>query len=229
MSEIEFVNPNDDYEYYKYRSKASSWAGSRDTPAKFNTDAIANALRALQRDSLDLKKYRHLLHDILITRDGLKAWVQFGYSGHNTWQPAVHNERTFSITNRGRTLSFQPSDPIELMTSPKHIKNRILESVTITAGYPDCTPQNATFDLDRKITVGAIPILASVSQELRYQHESQFCTCNEVSVKMRSNISSTNFDHFDKLRRFCCIASTPQEPCEIGNRGQSMRNMEFLL
>ena len=200
----------------------------------FDTSAITNALIALRRDDLGLKNCGRQVHDVLIRRDGLEGYILFDYNyykpSHN--RPRVERtyvERKFSITNGGTTLSLQPADTPGLMNLPQHLKIRLFESLCLAKGFLDPWRSTVTIDLDQKTTVGATPVLESVSQHLRSECYYRFWLANIISVKMRSTDVKTDFDHFDKLRVFCCTASTPREPWRMSNRRKGIRDLEFLL
>ncbi|KAI4689013.1 hypothetical protein J4E81_007730 [Alternaria sp. BMP 2799] len=240
---IKIVSPKGAGKNYKYRnnndfnpmfSKTHPENRGNKTHPVFDTSAITNALIALRRDDLGLKNCGRQVHDVLIRRDGLEGYIQFDYNYYKPSHNRPHVERTyverkFSITNGGKTLSLQPTDTPGLMNLPQHLKIRLFESLCLAKGFLDPWRSIVTIDLDQKTTVGATPVLESVSQHLRSECYYRFWLANIISVKMRSTNVETDFDHFDKLRVFCCTASTPREPWRMSNRRKGIRDLEFLL
>ncbi|KAI2481353.1 hypothetical protein Ptr902_07148 [Pyrenophora tritici-repentis] len=225
--EIEFVIPEDT----KYGSSAA-----------LNTMAISNILCTLRQDSHDLEKYGSQIHNICVARDGSEGFVQFNHDYKNPL--AIENSYTsaFSIFDNGRTLALIPATKPELMTLPEHLRERILYPIGLTSpayqpnseGCGDDIYPQVCFDLDLKTTEGASPILTLLNSSLRSQYHRAFWFHNQHSIKMRSEISPTDFDHFEKLRRFLCIAPITSRPWAMGGRfsssGTSTDNpLEFLL
>ena len=243
IREIQFVSPEAAGKDYKYRdnndfnpmfSKRHPENRGNKTHPVFDTSAITNAFIALRRDDLGLKNCGRLVHDVLIRRDGLEGYILFDYNYYKTShdRPRVERtyvERKFSITNGGTTLSLQPTDIPGLTNLPQHLRIRLFESLYLAKGFLDPWRSTVTIDLDQKIIVGATPVLESVSQHLRSECYYRFWLANIISVKMRSTNVETDFDHFDKLRVFCCTASTPREPWKMSNRRKGIRDLEFLL
>ncbi|KAI4648602.1 uncharacterized protein J4E78_008665 [Alternaria triticimaculans] len=243
IRQIKIVSPKGAGKNYKYRnnndfnpmfSKTHPENRGNKTHPVFDTSAITNALIALRRDDLGLKNCGRQVHDVLIRRDGLEGYILFDY---NYYKPShdrpkverTYVERKFSITNGGKTLSLQPADTPGLMNLPQHLKIRLFESLCLAKGFLDPWRSTVTIDLDQKTTIGATPVLESVSQHLRSECYYRFWLANIISVKMRSTDVKTDFDHFDKLRVFCCTASTPREPWRMSNRRKGIRDLEFLL
>jgi len=223
---IELAVP-DDMNHYKYVSLYSRWHRARVIHVVFS-----NVLQALREDSLHLKRYKSQIRDILVSLDSLEGYVEFSYISPDHRSLRNTCGRWFSIADNGKTLSFLPTKKLGLMALAKSLKERIFVSITFTSP-DDHHPGNlkcpayppVCYNLDLGTVEGATPILTALNSALRSRYRTEFWHRNRHLIKMRSGFLRTDFNRFNKLRKFLCIASTSYRPWDMGERFHGSNNL----
>jgi len=230
------LDVSDDMNHYNYRSLYYRWPRARVIHA-----VLSNVLQALREDSLHLKRYESQIRDIFVSLDSLEGYVEFSYISPDCHSLRNTSGRWFSIADNGTALSFLPTKKPGLMALPESLKERIFVSITFTSpddqdpGNLECpTYPPVCYDLDLGTVEGATPILTALNSALRSRYRTKFWLRNRHLIKMRSGFLHTDFNRFNKLRKFLCIASTSSRPWDMGRRfdaSQALEHpyVEFLL
>jgi hypothetical protein len=180
--------------------------GARSRDYSMPCEALTAALRAFQRDDLDMKRLRRVIAHVGLKRDGSGGAVVFLTNKGNRWTPSRTSTRPkgfmpyldniqYFTAKQGQTLRRTSTGPANIFALPYLLRGRIIEYALACNEV-----QDVAIDTAPAILAAMGPLtLGHDGHDVLQRTLTAYIDSNRFSIVMKSTHANAQFPRFERI------------------------------